>query len=177
MKGLRIRASGLAVGGLAVVVGMGLPVTAGAADAAGIASTVCVVCHGPDGNGIAAAFPKLAGQTPEYLTKQLSDFLGRKRKNAVMDPALANLKSRDAAGLAAHFAAMPASAGASENAALREQGKKIYESGNVDNGVPACAACHGETRRRHGGEPATGWPVSELRRRAARGVSHRGTRQ
>ena len=41
-----------------------------------IASTVCGACHGPDGNSQVAANPKLAGQHPEYLFKQMSNFKG-----------------------------------------------------------------------------------------------------
>jgi cytochrome c553 len=39
-----------------------------------VASTVCAACHGPDGNSPAAANPKLAGQHPEYLYKQMNNF-------------------------------------------------------------------------------------------------------
>jgi cytochrome c553 len=38
-----------------------------------IAETVCVACHGADGNSPAAANPHLAGQVEEYLYKQLSN--------------------------------------------------------------------------------------------------------
>ncbi|MFY0088617.1 c-type cytochrome, partial [Acinetobacter baumannii] len=36
-----------------------------------IATQVCAACHGADGNSAIPANPKLAGQHPEYLYKQL----------------------------------------------------------------------------------------------------------
>jgi cytochrome c553 len=39
-----------------------------------IAEGMCVACHGADGNSPAPANPILAGQIPEYLYKQLSNF-------------------------------------------------------------------------------------------------------
>ena len=39
-----------------------------------IATQVCAACHAADGNSAGGAYPKLAGQHPEYLVKQLKDF-------------------------------------------------------------------------------------------------------
>ena len=39
-----------------------------------IATQVCVACHAADGNSVAPANPKIAGQFPEYLHKQLANF-------------------------------------------------------------------------------------------------------
>src|SRR5574343_2053768 len=39
-----------------------------------IAETVCVACHGADGNSPASANPVLAGQVEEYIYKQLKNF-------------------------------------------------------------------------------------------------------
>ena len=111
-------------------------------DAAGIVNTVCIGCHGADGNSMAPTFPKLAGQRVEYLTKQLKEFLGGKRKNDIMAPMIASLKADDMPGLATYYAgqkAVPAGVG---DAKLAEAGKKVYEDGNTDSGVPACVGCH-----------------------------------
>src|SRR5258708_37661207 len=76
----------------------GLAIQARAADPAesdvnrgqAIAVQVCATCHGADGNSAGGAYPKLAGQHPEYLVKQLIDFktqAGAKqpaRNNAIM---------------------------------------------------------------------------------------------
>ncbi|HNE43617.1 MAG TPA: c-type cytochrome, partial [Rhodocyclaceae bacterium] len=39
-----------------------------------LAETICVACHGADGNSPASTNPHLAGQVEEYLYKQLSNF-------------------------------------------------------------------------------------------------------
>jgi cytochrome c553 len=109
---------------------------------------VCAACHAADGNSVAPANPKIAGQFVEYLDKQLHDFKaqgGKKasRESAVMAGMVANLSEADMKGLAAHYAQQklkPAVAGDKDLAAL---GQKIWRGGNVASGVPACAGCHG----------------------------------
>jgi len=111
-------------------------------DATAIVTTVCVACHGADGNSVAPMFPKLAGQRPEYLAKQLKEFLASKRKNEIMAPMIASLKGDDVPGLAAYFSAQkPVPAGVADSK-LAEAGKKIYDDGNEESGVPACVGCH-----------------------------------
>ncbi len=113
-----------------------------------IASQVCAACHAADGNSVAAANPKLAGQFYEYLHKQLVNFkpeAGRKaaRDNAVMAGMIANLSAADMQNVSAHYAAQklkPATAKDKELAAL---GQKIYRGGNAATAVAACAGCHG----------------------------------
>ena len=136
----------LALGALTVVVG-----TAAAQNAARgqrIAGQVCAACHGADGNSVAATNPKIAGQLPEYLQKQLDDFkaqTGKKpaRESAIMTPMAANLSDDDIQSLAAYYSGQklrPASAADKDLAAL---GQKIWRGGNAASGVPACAGCHG----------------------------------
>src|SRR6185436_11306039 len=99
---------------------------AGAAKAQGIASQVCAACHGGDGNSTAPANPKIAGQFPEYLGKQLADFKaqgGKKpaRENAIMGGMVANLTEADMKTLAAYYAGQklkPAAASNKDLAAL-----------------------------------------------------------
>ena len=120
----------------------------GANKAQGIAAQVCAACHAADGNSVAPANPKIAGQFVEYLDKQLHDFKaqdGKKaaRESAVMAGMVANLSEADMKGLAAHYAQQqlkPAAAGDKDLAAL---GQKIWRGGNAGSGVPACAGCHG----------------------------------
>ncbi|MBI4986348.1 MAG: cytochrome c4, partial [Rhodocyclales bacterium] len=113
--------------------------------AAPILNTVCIPCHGADGNGTVPMFPRLAGQTAEYLLKQLQDFKKNKRPSEVMGPNVANLSDADMANLALFFAgqkAVPAPAGDPE---LLAKGKKLFDEGNTASGVPACSGCHGPT--------------------------------
>ncbi|OGA65505.1 MAG: cytochrome C [Betaproteobacteria bacterium RIFCSPLOWO2_12_FULL_68_20] len=118
------------------------------AKAQSLAGQVCAACHGADGNSAAPANPKIAGQFPEYLFKQLVNFKpqgGKKaeRENAVMSGMVANLSEADMKNLSAYYAGQklkPAAAGDKELAAL---GQKLWRGGNVAAGVPACAGCHG----------------------------------
>src|SRR6185503_4772360 len=113
-----------------------------------IAQQVCAGCHGADGNSGAPDNSEIAGQVPEYLHKQLSDFkpqAGKKaaRENAVMTPMVSNLSEDDLQSLAAYFAGQklrPASAADKDLAAL---GQKIWRGGVAESKTPACAGCHG----------------------------------
>jgi len=136
----------LALSALSVVVG-----TAAAQNAARgqrIAGQVCAACHAADGNSVAAANPKIAGQFVEYLQKQLGDFKsqpGKKpaRESAIMAPMAANLSDDDIQSLAAYFAGQklrPASAADKDLTAL---GQKIWRGGIAASNVPACGGCHG----------------------------------
>jgi cytochrome c553 len=112
------------------------------------ASQVCAACHAADGNSIAPANPKIAGQMAEYLNKQLRDFKpqGGKpplRESAVMNGMVASLSDADIKGLAAYYAGQalkPAAAADKELAAL---GQKLWRGGDAVHGIPACAGCHG----------------------------------
>lgn len=115
-----------------------------------IATQVCASCHGADGNSASAAFPKLAGQHPEYLLKQLKDFkaqAGAKplRDNAVMAGMAGALSDQDMLNVATYFAAQAPKSGSAHNAGTVALGQKIYRGGIADKGVPACASCHGPT--------------------------------
>jgi cytochrome c553 len=113
-----------------------------------LARQVCVACHGADGNSVAPANPKLAGQHTNYLYKQLADFKAQggkraARENALMAGMVANLSDPDMRALAAYYAAhklKPAAAGDKDLAAF---GQKIWRGGIADKNVAACAGCHG----------------------------------
>ncbi len=66
-------------------------------------STVCVACHGSDGNSPSAAFPSLAGQNARYIYLQLRDFKEGRRKNELMSPMAAGLAKQDMLDLADYF--------------------------------------------------------------------------
>jgi cytochrome c553 len=107
-------------------------------------SSVCVVCHGGDGNSVVAAWPKIAGQSERYLIEQLKEFRkGQQgnRFNAVMYGIVQALTDQDIADLAAFYAVQKPTPGV-----VQEQwvslGEKIYRGGNSASGVPACAGCH-----------------------------------
>jgi cytochrome c553 len=112
-------------------------------DAANMATQVCAACHGADGNSPIALNPKLAGQHPEYITKQLKDFKSGKRKNAVMGGIAATLSAQDMIDLGIYSGAQTASNGKARSNGAGSVGEKIYRGGIADTGVPACASCHG----------------------------------
>ena len=113
-----------------------------------IASQVCAACHAADGNSVAPVNPKLAGQIPEYVHKQLANFkpLGSKkaeRENAVMGGMVASLSDADMRDVAAYYAGQKLKPAAARDKALAASGQKLYRGGNSATGVPACSGCHG----------------------------------
>ena len=113
-----------------------------------IAQQVCAACHAADGNSVAATNPKIAGQVPEYLHKQLNDFrpqAGKKaaRENAVMTPMVSNLSVDDMQSLAAYFAGQKLRPAAAADKDLAVLGQKIWRGGIAESKTPACAGCHG----------------------------------
>ena len=110
-----------------------------------IAQSVCTACHGADGNSSISLNPKLAGQHPEYIFKQLTNFKDGKRANAVMAGVVANLSNEEMQGLAKHYAGQKQTVGKSKSNGVGSLGEKIYRGGIAASGVPACAACHGAT--------------------------------
>lgn len=66
---------------------------------------MCMGCHGDklQGNG---QFPRLAGQRPQYLIKQLKDFKAGTRKAGHMNVIAKNLSEDDMKALAAYFGSL-----------------------------------------------------------------------
>jgi cytochrome c553 len=115
-----------------------------------IAAKTCAACHGPDGNSPTPAYPKLAGQIPEYLQKQLGNFKapsGKKaeRENPIMAGMAAPLSAEDMQNVAAFYASRTPQPGAAKIKETLELGRTIWRAGNVSRGLPACAGCHGAT--------------------------------
>lgn len=66
-------------------------------------SDSCAHCHGTDGNSSSGAYPSLAGQTKEYLIKQINAFRNGERQNSMMSPAARVLSEADVADVAEYF--------------------------------------------------------------------------
>jgi cytochrome c553 len=103
-------------------------------------SAMCVACHGADGNSVVPMYPKLAGQSANYLAKQLADFKSGARVDPVMVGMVAGLSSADMDDLAAYYAVQTPSKGSDETSKI---GKKLYFGGDANKGITACIACHG----------------------------------
>ena len=114
-----------------------------AGDAANMATQVCAVCHVADGNSVITLNPKLAGQHPEYIVKQLKDFKSGERKNVMMTSMVGMLSSEDMVNLGAYFGSQTAKNDKARSNGAGSVGEKIYRGGIADTGVPACASCHG----------------------------------
>jgi len=114
-----------------------------------LAGQVCAACHGADGNATSPANPKLAGQHPDYLYKQLVNFVPQKgakeaeRANAIMAGMAAGLSDADRRDLAAYFATQPLKPSSARNKDLVTLGQSIWRGGIAEKGVPACSGCHG----------------------------------
>ncbi|WP_230976797.1 c-type cytochrome [Pseudothauera rhizosphaerae] len=107
----------------------------------------CIACHGVDGNGPVPSFPKVAGLHYEYTIKQLHEFQGKRRPSEIMQPIAAVLTEQQVQDVALYFASQRAVPVDTVDASLLPLGRKLYEDGNSDSGVPACAGCHGTEGR------------------------------
>ena len=68
-------------------------------------SQICAACHGADGNSPTPAFPRIAGQHPDYLLQALFDYKAGKRKNPIMAAQVEALSKQDMSDLSAWFGA------------------------------------------------------------------------
>ena len=103
---------------------------------------VCAACHGADGNSGIPANPKLAAQHPDYLVKQLQEFKGGKRPNAIMQPMAYQLTDADMKNIASWAGSQKPKAGFAKDKELVALGEKIYRGGIGERQVAACAGCH-----------------------------------
>ncbi|HOW62869.1 MAG TPA: c-type cytochrome [Candidatus Contendobacter sp.] len=118
-------------------------------------SAVCAACHNADGNSTVTQYPKLAGQSADYLVKQLQEYKSGARVNAIMVGMVAPLSPQDMEDLAAYFSSQQVARGAADPA-LAPAGEAMFRGGNLTSGVAACAACHGATGA---GNPAAKFPA------------------
>lgn len=113
-----------------------------------VSTQVCAACHGADGNSVVPVNPMLAGQIPEYLLKQLTNFkLGAngkaERPNPVMTAFASALSPEDMTNVVAYFASQKPKPGASKNKDTVTLGQKLWRGGDMSRGIPACSSCHG----------------------------------
>jgi cytochrome c553 len=103
----------------------------------------CVSCHGAGGNSSIVQNPKLSGQTPQYLAKQLENFRTPERNNPVMTPIAKALSDEEMRNISAWFGKQAPKPGAAKNRDSIDLGKKVWRGGLAEKNVPACASCHG----------------------------------
>ena len=121
----------------------GLPAqAAGNVEAGKAKAGMCMVCHGADGNSAADTWPKLAGQVPEYIVKQLQDFKLGRRTDEQMGPMAQPLSDQDVADLAAYFSKQQPTP-AEARMELLAQGERLFLKGKGRPAVvAACTGCH-----------------------------------
>ncbi len=117
-----------------------------------LAARSCARCHGAQGEGRGVgAFPRLAGQKPDYLYNSLLAYARGERHSGMMEPIAAGLSAEEMRALARFFARQgPAARRSSTSPALQAadvpligRGEAIAQRGLPGDGIPSCADCHG----------------------------------
>ncbi|HIE49665.1 MAG TPA: cytochrome c4 [Gammaproteobacteria bacterium] len=128
---------------------------AGNADSGKDKVATCAACHGQDGNSMVGLWPSLAGQNVNYLVRQLQHIKSGKRPITEMIGSLDNFSQEDLEDIAAFYASQNNAIGQAASDKV-ELGRKLYYSGSLEKGVPACTACHSPKGK--GNSPA-GYPL------------------
>jgi cytochrome c553 len=107
-----------------------------------IVASRCYLCHGAEGESASPIFPRLAGQHPEYVAKQLADFQSGRRKGMMNDQAK-GLTEDEMKALGAFFSQKVPKAYTIYEEDLAAVGAYVYNKGNSFSGVASCSSCHG----------------------------------
>ena len=116
----------------------------------------CALCHSLDGVSRMARFPKLAGQVPAYIEKQIRDFRAAKRTNdgEQMQGMAGIIAEKDIPVVAKYFAGLPPPPPADPPPPdLVKAGQALYHTGDAARGLPACVSCHGRDKVAASGAP------------------------
>jgi cytochrome c553 len=119
----------------------------------------CTMCHGVRGLSQADS-PNLSGQYPIATYKELRDFKSGARRNAVMEPLVADLSDQDMRDLAAYYAYLP-KVPARHPAAV--QPPRIVVDGAPLRGIAPCGSCHGGLDNKAGSAWLEGQPAAYIR--------------
>ncbi len=169
----------------AAVLAIFMPAVAHAGDV-GDKLELCQSCHGLSYQGYSGylVVPRLAGQTPEYITNQLKAFAERKRERGIFFNMARThrVPAGMADALARRFQSMHVKPLGGGPKHLSDTGRKIFADGVPGEDVPACSSCHGkggggERRQSPFGGPVVSIPCQgiETLERSAR--SGDGTRR
>jgi|SRR5579871_592163 len=106
----------------------------------------CSSCHGAHGEGNpSGGFPRLAGQSPEYLARQLTLYADG-RQQPVMSPIAKQLSPDQMRAAGAYYAglsAAPAGPAKAPDRASLSRGQTLAAVGDNGLRVQACGNCHG----------------------------------
>jgi len=130
-------------------------VAQGDASAGQAKSAICAACHGADGNSVVPNWPKLAGQHPDYMVRQVALIKSGARTVPEMLGIVASISDEDIQDISAWFSSQTNNGGVADESMI-ELGQRIYKAGNAESGVPACMSCHGPAGE---GNPLAGYPA------------------
>jgi cytochrome c553 len=110
----------------------------------------CQECHGHDGHasdiqdgvGNIGKFPKLAGQSFDYIIKQIRNFRSGERNHETMAIMAKGILDTDLVDVAAYFASQRTMQG--DGGGDNPVGKALFRGGDAARGILACITCHGE---------------------------------
>ena len=103
----------------------------------------CGGCHNADGNSLIPGTPKLAGQSEQFIVKQINDFkAGKRASDIMMGMAAAIATDDDAKNIGAFYASQKSTNDAADETKV-SLGRDIYRGGNSVTKVPSCMGCHG----------------------------------
>lgn len=118
---------------------------------AALAADVCSACHGEEGMSTTDQFPRLAGQSPEAIYKQLSDYKSGARAHPQMTPVAQKLTSDQLAQVAAYFGGLEKGPALGTAEVLAEDDiARLILRGDPARQLPPCESCHA---RGSGGPP------------------------
>ena len=109
-----------------------------------VAGAVCSACHGEEGMSMTADFPRLAGQAPEAIYKQLSDYRSGARFNPQMTPVAQKLSEEQLAQVAAYFGHIKSgpALGMGQKTVDDDQMRRLIFRGDPGRYIPPCEGCH-----------------------------------
>lgn len=116
---------------------------------AGVAA--CVACHGMQGAGDAiGGFPRIAGLSAPYIEAQLTAYANGHRSSFLMETPARLLTPEERTAVSTYFSQLPSYVPATpialdETAKPIDVGAWLATRGRWNQGLPACAQCHGAT--------------------------------
>lgn len=108
----------------------------------------CVLCHGLQGQGDGELVPRLAAMDRGYFLQQLENYDNGARNHSQMSWIAGRLDNQARVKLADYYADLPPAPPVTQDVALPEScipafAATLYQQGDPERGLTACATCHG----------------------------------
>jgi|SRR5579871_181709 len=109
-----------------------------------LAENLCSSCHGEEGMTVSDQYPRLAGQSPQAIYKQLSDFRSGARFNAAMTAVAKTLTDEQLAQVASYFGHVRGgpTLGTAQLGNDNSYIVRLINRGDPTRRIPPCEACH-----------------------------------